>query len=161
MDKKILIICDAKHKTIDKMAVVVASGVRAGGAEAVIESCEAASAGDFENYDGIIIGSPSYFAGPSACIKGLIDSTYHLKGKLEGKVGAAFTTSEHIGGGNELTLRAITDSFFVHGMIVQGDPKSDHFGAVVVTGSSDIMIDTSGECYRLGRRVAELVLKLS
>lgn len=162
MGKKVLIVYDSKHGTIETMATVIASGVREAGLEAVVENCSAASADDFLKYDAIIIGSPCYFAGPSSDIKKLVDSSYGLKGKLEGKVGAAFTASEHIGGGNELTLRAIIDSFLIHGMIVQGDPESDHFGAIVVASDEkEIVTDTSGECHRLGRRVAELIKRLS
>ncbi|MHC4870477.1 MAG: flavodoxin family protein [Planctomycetota bacterium] len=161
MSKKVLVLYDSNHKIIEKMATVIASGVREAGLDGIVESCESASVEDFKNYDGIIIGSPCYFAGPSAKVKKLIDSSYGLKGDLEGKVGAAFTTSEHIGGGNELTLRAIIDSFLIHGMVVQGDPDADHFGAVVVSSGDESITDTSGECRRLGLRVANLINRLA
>lgn len=161
MASKVLIVYDSHHGVIERMAGVVASGVRAGGCEAVIEKAGDATVEDFLAYDAIILGSPCHFAGMSAAIKTLVDRTWSVRGRLEGKVGAAFTASEHIGGGNELALRAMIDAFLIHGMIVQGDPDSDFFGAVVIDSEGEAVSDTSGECHRLGQRVAQLVQKLA
>jgi multimeric flavodoxin WrbA len=92
-----------------------------------------------------------------------MDSTWGMKGKLTGKVGGAFTSSQHIGGGNEMALHALLDFFMVHGMIVQGDSAGDYFGPVGLNPSGDkedFVVDDSGECHRLGQRVAKLVAKL-
>lgn len=165
MGARVLIVFDGKPKgTVEHMASVIASGVRQTGVEAICEDAANARASDFAAYEGIIIGSPCYFAGPSAKLKALMDETYGLRGKLVGKVGAAFTASQHIGGGNELTLRAISDFFLIHGMVIQGDAEGDHFGAIALspTGDKDeVVVDESGECHRLGQRVGELVNRLA
>ncbi len=162
--KRVLIIFDGKSNgVIDRMARVVATGVRAAGLEAICETVANAKASDLLEYQGLIIGSPCFFAGPSAKIKAFMDSTWGLRGQLKGKVGGAFTASDHIAGGNEVALHALNDFFLIHGMIVQGDHQGDYFGPVAVNPSGepeDVMVDDSGECHRLGQRVAELVKRL-
>ncbi|MCX7935680.1 MAG: flavodoxin family protein [Planctomycetota bacterium] len=164
MASRVLIVFDGKrNSTIERMAMVVATGARAEGLEAICETVDSAQPADLENYQGIILGSPCYFAGPSAKMKTFLDATWPLRGKFVGKVGAAFTASQHIGGGNELTLRALIDFFLIHGMIVQGDCEGEYFGAVALnpTGEPDEVIsDESGECHRLGERTARLVKRL-
>jgi len=165
MSQKILIVFDGHADgTLDRMARVVAAGVRAGGLQAVCETVGNATVADLVKYDGIILGSPCYFAGPTAAMKGLMDSTWAVRGKLVGKVGAAFAASEHIAGGNEMTLHALLDFFLIHGMVVQGDCEGDYFGAAALNPSGsqeDVIVDDSGECHRLGMRVAELVKRLA
>ncbi len=55
----------------------------------------------------------------AAEVKKLIDESVAVRGRLEGKVGAAFTTSGHRTGGKETTLlsilEAISDSW--HGRL--------------------------------------------
>jgi NAD(P)H dehydrogenase (quinone) len=164
MSEGVLIVYDSQAGLVEQMSTLVASGVREAGCKAVVEKCSDASPEDLLKYEAIIVGSPTYFAGPSAGMKGFIDSTWALRGQLEGRVGAAFTASTHIGGGNELTLRTILDFFMIHGMVIQGDPESDHFGAIAVAGDEgdlrEAVTDTSGECHRLGRRVAQLAARL-
>lgn len=162
---KILIIIDGREGgAIDRMARVVATGVRAEGVEAIVETVGNAQVGDLAQYDGVIIGSPCHFAGPSAAIKQFMDATWGVRGQLTGKVGGAFTASEHIGGGNEMTLHALLDFFLVHGMVLQGDPEGDYFGPIAVVPSNDpgeMIVDDSGECHRLGKRLAALINKLA
>jgi NAD(P)H dehydrogenase (quinone) len=164
MSQTILIVFDGKSEGMtDRMARVVATGVRETGLEAVVETVENATVDDLERYPGLILGSPCYFGGVTARMKAFLDATWGRLGRLSGKVGGAFTASAHIGGGNELTLRALHDFFLIHGMIVQGDAKGDPFGPVLINPSGDpgdAVVDDSGECHRLGRRVAELAQRL-
>jgi NAD(P)H dehydrogenase (quinone) len=164
MASKVLIIFDGKQdSTIDRMARVVATGVRNAGLEAICQTVENARPTDLQAYDGVILGSPCHFAGPSAKMKSLMDSTWGLRGKLCGKAGGAFTASAHIGGGGESALRAIHDFFLIHGMVIQGDTEGDYFGPVAVnpTGDpSEVIVDDDGECHRLGQRVADLAKRL-
>lgn len=161
---KVLIIIDGKEGgTIDRMASVVAAGVREEGLEAIVETVENARPSDLTEYDGLVIGTPCHFAGPSSAIKAFMDSTWGLRGKLTSKVGGAFTSSEHIGGGNEMTLHAVLDFFLVHGMIIQGDADGDYFGPIALNPSGereDVMVDDSGEVLRLGKRMAQLLKRL-
>ena len=102
--------------------------------------------------------------GIEANIKKVLDSTYALRGKLEGKVGAAFATERFVGGGAEFALINIYLAFLLHGMIVQGDPEAAPFGPVIVNPTGEInelITDDWTQCGRLGRRVAELVRRTS
>jgi len=80
--------------------------------------------------------------------------------ELKDKVGAAFATSAHPTGGKETTIMSIIQAMLIHEMIVIGDPISagGHYGAAT-TGKPDA--GAVGEGKALGRRVAEIVRKLS
>lgn len=164
MAQKVTIIFDGKEGgLIDRMTKVVATGVRQAGLKAVCQAVENARVSDLADADGVIIGTPCHFAGPSAKIKQFLDSTWAARGKLVGKAAGAFTASEHIGGGNEMALHALMDFFLIHGMVVQGDSEGDYFGPVAINPGdpAEIMVDDSGECHRMGWRVAELAKKLN
>jgi NAD(P)H dehydrogenase (quinone) len=81
---------------------------------------------------------------------------YH--GQLEGKVGAAFSSAANIGGGNETTILAILHSMLIHGMILRGNSKGDHYGPVSIN-APDSRVER--QCRELGRRVAELTDQVS
>jgi NAD(P)H dehydrogenase (quinone) len=65
-------------------------------------------------------------------LKALIDESVKIHGKLEGKVGAAFTSSGGTATGAETTLLSIMQAMLVHGMIVQGRANGKHYGAAAV-----------------------------
>ncbi|HJJ99897.1 MAG TPA: NAD(P)H-dependent oxidoreductase, partial [Methanocorpusculum sp.] len=65
------------------------------------------TASDFVRYDGIILGSPVYFGGVASEFKELIDDTTFVRGRLCGKVGAAFTTAGDRTGGQETAILSI------------------------------------------------------
>ncbi len=90
-------------------------------------------------------------------IKKLLDDSVKFHSKLEGKVGAAFSSSANIAGGNETTILDILNAMLIHGMIIQGDSQGDHYGPVAI-GAPDNR--STKECLRLGSRVAKLVSKL-
>lgn len=112
---------------------------------------------DVFGYDAIVIGSPTYYGQMAAPIKRLIDDLVGSHGQLDGRVGAAFTSSANIGGGNETTIMGIVEAMLISGIIVQGDPKGDHYGPVSI-GKPDQRVQK--QCRRRGQRVAELTLKL-
>jgi NAD(P)H dehydrogenase (quinone) len=70
--------------------------------------------------DGIIMGSPTHYGQMSGKLEAFIDSSVKIHRKLEGKVGAAFTSSGGTTTGAETTLLAILETMLVHGMIIQG-----------------------------------------
>jgi len=69
----------------------------------------APSLADVEWADGIILGTPTRFGNTSAELKAFIDSLGGLwfQGKLNGKVGSAFTSSAGPHGGNETTVASL------------------------------------------------------
>ena len=106
--------------------------------------------------DGVIIGSPTYYGSMASEIKSFIDDSIKFHGKLEGKVGGAFSSSGSMGGGNETTVIDILGSLLIHGMIIQGSPKGAHYGPVAV-GKPDAA--NRSVCEEYGKRIARLVLK--
>ena len=108
--------------------------------------------------DAIVLGSPTYYGQMAAPLKQLIDDLVIRHGQLDGKVGAAFTSAANIGGGNETTIMGIIEAMLISGMIVQGDPKGDHYGPVSI-GKPDQRVEK--QCQRRGQRIAELTKKLT
>jgi len=112
---------------------------------------------DLRSSDGIVIGSPTYFGVMATQVKQLIDNSIQCYGKLVGKVGGAFTSSGMIGGGNETTIMSILQGFLIHGMIVQGVQKGNHYGPVSVGAPDQEVRD---ECVQYGNMIGELVKRL-
>jgi NAD(P)H dehydrogenase (quinone) len=151
---KILIIYYSRTGNTEKMAQEVQEGVREEGVEVVTKKVGDTVPEELMGYDGIIVGSPCYFGTMAGEIKMFFDKSVSHFGKLEGKVGAAFSSSGILGGGNETTVLDIIKALLVHGMIIQGDTKTGHYGPVAI-GAPDKQAQK--ECSRLGRRVAQLV----
>lgn len=113
---------------------------------------------DLLEFDGIVMGSPVYYGTMAAPLKALIDASVKHHGKLDGKVGGAFSSSGVIGGGNETTLLDIIACLLVHGMVVKGSAKGPHYGPTC-QGEPD---ETARKrCADYGRDVAELCVRLS
>lgn len=155
---KIGIVYYSRAGKTEKMAKLVYRGVEMEEVEAELKKVEETSLEDLLLWDGIIVGSPTYYGLVAAPIKDFFDRSVKYHGKLEGKVGGAFSSSANIGGGNETTIISILQMMLIHGMIVKGSSKGDHYGPVSI-GSPDERV--KGQCEALGRRVARLVKKLS
>lgn len=119
----ILITCYSRTGKTKALADAIGKGVKkVEGIDVDILSFNRVSATDLPRYDGIILGSPVYFGTMATEVKELIDDTTFVRGKLVGKVGAAFATSGDRTGGKETTLLSIIQAMLIHGMIVVGDP---------------------------------------
>ena len=139
-----------------EMAEIIAKSMNDAGLATDCKSVEKVKAEDLLSYDAIVVGSPTYYGHMAGPIKHLFDDSVSFHGKLDGKVGAAFTSSANIGGGNETTIMDILKSLLIHGMIIQGSSMGDHYGPVAI-GKPD---DRSKKlCLRYGQRIAKLVLK--
>jgi len=155
---KILIVYDSKTGNTEKMAYAVAEGARqVNGIEVIVKKVDQTSLDDLLAADGIIMGSPTYYGQMSARLKALIDESVKIHGQLEGKVGAAFTSSGGTATGAETTLLSILDAMLIHGMIVQGRPDDKHYGAAAVESPDK---EALKYCRELGKRTATLVKKL-
>jgi len=154
---KILIIYQSKTGNTAAMAEAVEAGVRKEGVEVVRKRIEDAHLDDLLEPQGIIIGTPTYFAAMTAEVKKLIDESIKHFGKLEGKVGAAFASSGGLGGGSETAVLDILRAFLVHGMIVQGFTSGGHYGPVSVGAPNG---ERKKVCREFGGKVAELVKRL-
>jgi NAD(P)H dehydrogenase (quinone) len=127
------------------------------GLDTECKSVENVQADDLPAYDAIAIGSPTYYGQMAGPIKELIDELVGKHGQLDGKVGAAFTSAANIGGGNETTIMGILEGMLIAGMVVQGDPRGDHYGPVSI-GKPDDRVEQ--QCRRRGARIAELTGRL-
>jgi len=155
---KVLVVYDSKTGNTEKMAFAVAEGAKQiGNIEVVVKKVEQTSLDDLLNADGIIMGSPTYYGQMSAKLKALIDESVKIHGKLEGKVGAAFTSSGGTATGAETTLLSILNAMLIHGMIVQGRTNEKHYGAAAVGAPNQKDLE---QCRTLGKRVASLATKL-
>jgi NAD(P)H dehydrogenase (quinone) len=140
-----------------EMAEIIAKAMNDAGLQTDCKSVDRVKANDLLGYDAIVIGSPTYYGHMAGTIKELIDEAVTFHGKLDGKIGASFSSSANIGGGNETTIMGIIEAMLIAGMLVQGDPKGDHYGPVSI-GKPDDRVRQ--QCERRGRRIAELTKKM-
>ncbi len=141
------------------LAEAVAEGVRSvEGVECVLKTVPQTTNADWLAADGIIVGSPTYFGQMASRVKQMFDATVAIYGKLEGKVGAAFTTSGGAGCGHEMTNMSILTAMLVAGMVVQGTTQGPHFGAFAVGAPDEKALQQARE---MGVRVATLCKRLA
>ena len=154
---KVLIVYYSRTGNTRQMAKLVEEGIRGEDIDVETKDVEDVKTNELLNAEGIIFGSPTYYGGMAAPLKKLLDESVAFHGKLEGKVGAAFSSSANIGGGNETTILGILNAFLIHGMVVQGDANDDHYGPVAIDAPDK---RASEQCRRLGQKVARLVKKV-
>ena len=156
---KILIVYDSITGNTEKMAREIGEGIKeVKGVDWEMKKVGQAKIQDLIAADAIMMGSPTYYGEMSSKLKAFIDSSAAIHGKLEGKVGAAFTSAGGTASGAETTLLSILQTMLVHGMIVQGRSDDKHYGAACVEAPKDEDLEN---CRKLGRRTAELTLKVS
>ncbi|MBX5328995.1 flavodoxin family protein [Candidatus Bathyarchaeota archaeon A05DMB-5] len=156
---KILVVYDSKSGNTEKMAFAVAEGAKEiKGVTVDVKKVDQTTVEDLLGADGIVMGSPTYYGLMSAKLKALFDESVKVHGKLEGKVGAAFTSSGGTATGAETTILSILQAMLVHGMIVQGRANDKHYGAAVVGSPHEKGLES---CKELGKRVANLATKLT
>jgi len=154
---KVLIVYYSRSGNTKKMAELIKSGVEKENIDIDLKKVEDASVKDLIDADTIIIGSPVYYGGMAASLKKLLDDSVSEHGGFDGKIGGAFSSSANIAGGNETRILDILNAMLIHGMIIQGDPKGDHYGPVSI-GKPDQRAER--ECVRFGQRMAQLTKKL-
>ena len=151
---KALVIYYSQTGNTQKMAEIITSSIKANGVDCDLKKAEEVESKDLLNYDAVLIGSPTYYGSMAAEIKKLLDLSVQFHGKLDGKIGGAFSSAANVGGGNETTISGIINAMLIHGMIVQGDYKGDHYGPVSI-GRPDARAEAN--CLRFGERIAALV----
>ncbi|HPD46978.1 MAG TPA: NAD(P)H-dependent oxidoreductase [Anaerohalosphaeraceae bacterium] len=152
-----LVIYYSRSGNTRQMAKVIAEAMNAADLPTKCKSVEDVSLDELQAADAIVVGSPTYYgrmAGPMATF---FDESVARHGKLDGKVGGAFSSSSNVGGGNETTILSIIETLLIHGMIVQGDPQGDHYGPVAIGKPDERVLR---QCERRGKRIAELTKKL-
>ena len=154
---KVLIVYHSRSGNTKRMAAFVTEGAEKAGADVTCSEVAKIRPADLPAYDGIILGSPTYYGAPAAELKKLIDDSVGFHGQLLGKVGGAFASAGGIGGGAETTVRALIDALLIHGAIVEGCHQGGHYGPVAVGEPDDRAAD---ECRALGERVARLAERI-
>ena len=143
---KVLVLYYSTYGHIEQMAHALADGARAAGATVDVKRVpetvpeEVARNGHFKldqpapiatvnelpDYDAIVIGAPTRYGRMPSQMAAFLDQTGGLwaKGALNGKVGAAFTSTATQHGGQETTLFSIVTNLLHFGMVVVGLPYS-------------------------------------
>jgi len=132
---KVLVVYSSMGGNTMRLAEACASGAEeASGIESVLKKAKEVTSDDLITSNGIIAGSPVYFGGMSSELKEIFERFVGIRGRLEGKVGAAFTSSGHPSGGKETTIFSIIQAMLICGMIIVGDPISvgGHYGVACV-----------------------------
>ena len=155
---KVLVVYYSRSGSTGQMAEEVAAGAReVKGARVELKKVAEVDPKGLSRYDALIIGSPTYYGLMAAEIKKMFDESVAIHGQLEGKVGGAFTSAANLAGGNETTILSILEAMLIHGMIVKGTSRRDHYGPVAIGKPDERAVEQSR---LLGREVAELAVKL-
>ena len=155
---KVLVVYYSRSGNTEKMAKLIASHLKNHGVEVTLKKVQNAKPEDFKEVDGIIIGSPTYYGSMAAEMKKLLDDSVKLHGRLDGKVGAAFSSAANTAGGNETTVLSILNAMLIHGFIIQGNPQGSHYGPVAIGAPDD---RAEKECVRLAERFDALLKRLT
>jgi NAD(P)H dehydrogenase (quinone) len=143
---KVLVLYYSTYGHIEQMANALAEGARAAGATVDVkrvaetvpddvarnghfkldQPAPIATVNELPDYDAIVIGAPTRYGRMPSQMAAFLDQTGGLwaKGALNGKVGAAFTSTATQHGGQETTLFSIVTNLLHLGMVVVGLPYS-------------------------------------
>ncbi|GAB4330241.1 MAG: flavodoxin domain-containing protein [Candidatus Abyssubacteria bacterium] len=154
---KVLVLYFTRTGNTKAMAEIIADAADKEGVEVSLKDVEDCKPEELLKHDAIIAGSPTYYGGMAGKLKEFFDFSVAHHGKLQGKIGAAFSSSANVGGGNETTVLNILHAMLIHGMIVQGAAEGDHYGPVSIDSPDDRV---RSQCQALGKRVALLAKKL-
>ncbi len=196
MSCEILVLYYSHHGAVKHMAQLVARGVeQVSGAAARLRTVPRvfavttriegpvpdagapyAELSDLVECAGLALGSPTRFGNMAAPLKAFWDSTSELwlKGTLEGKPAALFTSTSTMHGGQETTLLSMMLPLLHHGMLIVGLPPTEvelattrsggtPYGASHIAGPSNDQPLSEHEkklCIAQGRRLARIALKL-
>jgi len=196
---KVLVLYYSSYGHMEQMADAIAEGARSAGAEVDIRRVpetappEVAKKAGFKadiahpvidginalaDYDAIVLGSPTRFGRMSSQMAAFLDQAGGLwaSGALNGKVGAAFTSTATQHGGQETTLFSIITNLLHFGLTIVGldygypgqqGVKEVHgsspYGATTIADGDGSRqpseVDLGGARYQ-GKRVAEVAAKL-
>lgn len=127
---KVLVVYYSRGGNTRKLAEMLTAALKEEDLEVCMKIVLDTKVEELLEYDGIAIGSPTYYGQMAGEVKEFLDETVRLHGRLDGKVGLAFTTAGGHGTGGETTILSIIQAMLIHGMIVQGDPEDLHYGII-------------------------------
>lgn len=125
--KKLAVIYHSAHGHTEHIASHIAQGaaVVPGMVVHVLKASELAAAPDaLLQYDGMLLGSPTYLGGVSGVFKTFMDATGKMwrSQQLKGKLAGGFTVSSLPAGDKQSTLVSMFTFCMQHGMIWAGNP---------------------------------------
>jgi NAD(P)H dehydrogenase (quinone) len=157
----------------EQMARGVTEGIRrVPGVTAVVKQVGEVTKQDLETADGIILGSPTYYANIPGKMKVIIDDwSWKMKVDFTDKVGGAFSTGGGQVGGKEHVVTSLLLFMLSNRMIVAGpfyrNEKTGSVwgepGSAAMTGPLDPGVSQQelDGARRLGERIAGLVKRLA
>ena len=196
---KVLVLYHSTYGHIEAMAEAVAEGARSvEGADVVIkrvpetvpeevargagykmeQAAPVATVDELESYDAIIVGVGTRYGRMASQMASFLDRTGGLwaRGALNGKVGAAFSSTATQHGGQETTLFSVLTNLLHLGMVLVGLPYSWQgqmtldeitggapYGATTIAGGQGQRMPSANELEGArfqGRLVAETAKKL-
>ena len=195
---KVLVLYYSTYGHIETMAHAIADGARATGATVDVkrvpetvpeeiargahfkldQAAPVATIADLEHYDAIVVGTGTRFGRLSSQMAAFLDQAGGLwaRGALNGKVGAAFSSSATQHGGQETTLFNIITNLLHFGMTIVGldygfAGQMGHdevtggapYGATTIAGGDGSRQPSTSEldgARYLGARVANTAAKL-
>jgi NAD(P)H dehydrogenase (quinone) len=195
---KVLVLYHSAYGHIETMANAVAEGARDAGASVDIkrvpetvpeaiakashfkldQAAPVAKIDELANYDAIIVGAGTRFGRINSQMASFLDQAGGLwaRGALNGKVGAAFTSTATQHGGQETTLFSLITNLLHFGLVIvglpysfQGQMKLDEvtggspYGATTIAGGDGSRQPSANELAGAkfqGRLVAETAKKL-
>ena len=157
----LLIIYTSKNGRTGAMVEPIRLGMQEGGASTLVRTVEEVRWEEMLAAKGVIVGTPVRFGDVDWQIKRLFDVTavQDYPGPLSGKVGGAFTGGSRPGSGAELALLSMLHILLNHGMVIQGNAHTSHYGPVALRESPEDEIEAV--CNAWGRHWAELVQRLN
>ena len=166
MNTRVLVLYDAKGRSIDAMAQASAKGVEESGlAVPTLTTVEQATREDLVAADGLVLGSPNW-SGVTGSLKQWLDDQGDLWEELvlSGRPGAAFTAGTGRHSGLETTLRQLVHWMLACGMVIVGLPWSErmrtsgsYYGA---TAAGGVTGDDLAQARELGLRLARFAALL-
>lgn len=132
---------------------------------------------DLKECDGLALGSPTRFGNMAAPMKYFLDTTSSLwlAGDLVNKPACVFSSTGSLHGGQETTLLSMMLPLFHLGFVLAGIPYTEpdlnttrtggtpygasHFAGI--DGKNAVSDEEQRLCFALGKRLAELALKLN
>jgi NAD(P)H dehydrogenase (quinone) len=161
---KILVLYDTQSGNTRTMAEAVAEGARsANDVEVTLRHVDDAEPRDLLEHDGIAVGSPTWCGVMTWKLKKFFDEAICVWGKVENKVGCAFSTAGGLGGGSEMTCLSILGVMVNYGMLVFGltdysaPGVTGHYGAVAVGDPDE---NELASCRILGQKLVMHVKRI-
>ena len=150
--KKVLILCYSRSGNTKKMAKAIAEVMKSSAINVTLEDAGKFDISLFPNYDGIILGSPTYFSNMAWQVKKVIDESivHYRGGKLKGKVAGIFTSAGTSSNGKDCLKMLEVALGFHHGMkVIEGILRVD--------GESDKEVER--RCEEYGKRLVKEIEK--